>query len=106
MDLKKGHTIDQKEFLDLKYLLFSGIGGYTSPSLNGKSFCPKTLSGIGGYRKKALSSILRLPLLEGIFRIGLVYPVCPICHVFRVWCLSYHITSYHIKVTSPVFFHF
>ena len=53
MDLKKGHTIDQKEFLDLKYLLFSRMGGYTSPSLNGKSFCPKTLSGIGGYRKKS-----------------------------------------------------
>ena len=40
------------EFLDLKYLLFSGIfisgiGGY-SPPLNGKSSCPKTLSGKGG----------------------------------------------------------
>ena len=47
---KKGHIIDQKglkmyekgqkiEFLDLIYLLFSGIF----------SFCPKTLSGIWGY---------------------------------------------------------
>ena len=43
MDLK-GHMIDQKElkmyekrqnmeFLDLKYLLFSGIGGYPAPPL-------------------------------------------------------------------------
>ena len=62
---QKGHIIDQKvlnmyqkwhkmEFLDLKYLLFSGIflsrmGGYPPPPLNGKSSCPKTLSGKGGY---------------------------------------------------------
>ena len=42
------------EFTDLKYLLFSkillsGIGGYPPPPLNGKSSCPKTLSGKGGY---------------------------------------------------------
>ena len=41
------------EFWDLKYLLFSGsflsgIGGYSPPPLNRKSFCPKTLSGKGG----------------------------------------------------------
>ena len=40
------------EFSDLKYLLFSrislsGIGGYPLSPLNRKSFCPKTLSGIG-----------------------------------------------------------
>ena len=62
---QKGHMIDQKglkmyeksqkmEFLDLKYLLFSGIflsgiGGYPPPRHNGKSSCPKTLSGKGGY---------------------------------------------------------
>ena len=61
---QKGHMIDQKglkmyeksqkmEFSDLKYLLFSGIflsgiGGYPPPPLNGKSSCPKTLSGQGG----------------------------------------------------------
>ena len=44
----------QKKFLDLKYLLFSGIflsgiGGYPPPPLNEKSSCPKTLSGKGGY---------------------------------------------------------
>ena len=65
---QKGHMIDQKglkmyekskkmEFSDLKYLLFSGIflsrmGGYPPPPLNGKSSCPNTLSGKGGYRKK------------------------------------------------------
>ena len=43
------------EFLDLKYLLFSGIflsgiGGYSPPPLNGKSSCPKTLSANGGYQ--------------------------------------------------------
>ena len=42
------------EFLDLKYLLFSGIflsgiGGYPPPPLNRKSSCPKTLSGKRGY---------------------------------------------------------
>ena len=58
---QKGHLIDQKglkmyekrqkmECWDLKYLLFSGIfligiGGYPPPPLNGKSSCPKTLSG-------------------------------------------------------------
>ena len=41
------------EFLDQKYLYFSGIflsgiWGYPSPPLNGKPFWPKTLSGIGG----------------------------------------------------------
>ena len=61
---QKVHMIDQKGlkmyeksqkmgFLDLKYLLFSGIflsgkGGYPLPPLNGKSSCPKTLSGKGG----------------------------------------------------------
>ena len=60
----KGHMIDHKvlkmyvkrqkmEFSDLKYLHFSGIflsgiGGYPPPPLNGKSSCPKTLSGNGG----------------------------------------------------------
>ena len=43
------------EFLDLKYLFFSGIflsgiWGYAPPPLNGKSFCPNTLSVIGGFR--------------------------------------------------------
>ena len=58
---QKGHIIVQKglkrhekrqkiEFLDIKYLLFSGIflsrmGGYPPPPVNGKSSCPKTLSG-------------------------------------------------------------
>ena len=42
------------EFLDLTYLLFSGIflsgiGWYPPPPLNGKSPCPKPLSGKGGY---------------------------------------------------------
>ena len=42
------------EFSDLKYLFFSGIflskiGGYPPPPLNGKSSCPKILSGKGGY---------------------------------------------------------
>ena len=62
---QKDHIIDQKGlqmyekrqkmgFSDLKYLLFngiflSGIGGYPPPPLNGKSSCPKTLSGKGGY---------------------------------------------------------
>ena len=37
-------------FWDVKYLLFSGIflsrmGGYPPPPVNGKSSCPKTLSG-------------------------------------------------------------
>ena len=41
------------EFSDLKYLIFgriflSGIVGYPAPPLNGKSSCPKTLSGKGG----------------------------------------------------------
>jgi len=41
------------EFLDLKYLLLSkifpsGVEGYPPPPLNGKSSCPKTLSGNGG----------------------------------------------------------
>ena len=51
----KMHKKRQKiEFLDLKNLLFSGIflsgiGGYPPPPLNGKSSCPKTLSGKGGY---------------------------------------------------------
>ena len=58
---QKGHMIDQlglkmyekKEFSDLKYLLFRGIflrgiGGYPTPPLNGKSFCPKKLSRNGG----------------------------------------------------------
>ena len=55
----KRYIIDQKglkmyekrqkmEFSDLKYLLFSGIGGYPPPPLNGKSSCPKILSGKGG----------------------------------------------------------
>ena len=54
------------EFSDLKYMLFSGIflsGIGVPPSpLNGKSSCPKTLSGNGGYphpplnRKNPLSS--------------------------------------------------
>ena len=50
---QKGHKMDQKglkmhkkkqkiEFLNLKYLLFSGI------FLNGKSLCSKKLSGKGG----------------------------------------------------------
>ena len=43
----------EMEFSDLTYLLFSriflsGIGGYPPPPLNGKSSCPKTLSGRGG----------------------------------------------------------
>ena len=38
------------DFSDLRYLLFSGIflrgiGGYPPLPLNGKSYCPKTLSG-------------------------------------------------------------
>ena len=61
---QKGHMIDQKglnmyekrqkvEFLDLKYLFFSGfllsgIGGVPPSPLNGKSSCPKTLSRKGG----------------------------------------------------------
>ena len=61
----KGHIIDQKalkiyekrqtlQFWDLKNLLFSGIflggiGGSPPPPLNGKPFCPKTLSRIGVY---------------------------------------------------------
>ena len=61
---QQGHRIDQKglkvyekrqkiEFSDLKRLLFSGIflhglRGYPPPPLNGKSSCPKTLSGNGG----------------------------------------------------------
>ena len=40
--MKKG----KKRVSDLKYLLFSGIGGYPPPPLNGQSSCPKTLSGI------------------------------------------------------------
>ena len=55
---QKGHIIHQKglkmygkkqkmEFLDLKYLHFSGMGGYPPSPLNGKSSCPKT-SGKGG----------------------------------------------------------
>ena len=65
---QKGHITDQKglkmykkgqkmEFSDPKYLLFSrifvsGIGGYPPPPLNGKSSCPKTPSGNGGYLRK------------------------------------------------------
>ena len=51
----KMHEERQKiEFLDLKNLPFSGIfltgiRGYPPPPLNGKSCCPKTLSGNGGY---------------------------------------------------------
>ena len=64
MDQKR-HMMDQKglkmyekrqkiDFLDLKYLFLAEfslaeLGGTPSPPLNGKSFCPKTLSGIGGY---------------------------------------------------------
>ena len=54
---QKGHIIDQRakniwkrvkiEFLDLKYLLFSGTEGGIPP-LNGKSFCPEKLIGVGG----------------------------------------------------------
>ena len=69
MRLKMGqkcYTIDQKglnmyekrqkEFSDLKFLLFSRIflsriGGYPPPPFNTKSSCPKTLS-----RKNPLSS--------------------------------------------------
>ena len=51
MDLKKGHTIDQKEFLDLKYLLFSGIGGYTSPPLTENHSAQKPLAELGGTGK-------------------------------------------------------
>ena len=50
MDYKKGNIIDQKEFLDLKYLLFSGIGGYPPPPLDGKSSCPNPLAETGGTR--------------------------------------------------------
>ena len=60
------------EFSDLKNLLFSGIflsgiEGYPPPPLNGKSSCPKTLSGNGGYPpplngKNPLSSFWQLPL--------------------------------------------
>ena len=73
---QKGQIIDQKglklyekrqkmKFSDLKYLFFSGIflsgiGGHPPLPLNGKSSCPKTLSGKGGYpppeRKSQLSS--------------------------------------------------
>ena len=72
---QKGHMIDQKglkmyeksqkmEFLDLKYLLFSGIflsgiGGYPPPPLNGKSSCPKTLSGKGGTPTHPLTDKIR-----------------------------------------------
>ena len=82
---QKGHTIDQKalkmyekvqklQFWDLKYLLFigiflSGIGGYPSPPLKGKSSCPKTLSGKGGYKLRnftlfpcLLASVIVSPL--------------------------------------------
>ena len=50
----KKKTRPKMEFSDLKYLLVSGIflsriGGYPPPPLNGKSSCPKTLSGNGGY---------------------------------------------------------
>ena len=56
----RDHIIDQKglrmyekgqqiEFLDLKYLLFSGIRGNPPPLLNRKSFYSKTLNGIEGY---------------------------------------------------------
>ena len=38
------------EYLDLKKLLFSRIGGVTPPPpLNGKSLCSKKFSGKGGY---------------------------------------------------------
>ena len=83
---QKDHIIDQKGlqmyekrqkmgFSDLKYLLFngiflSGIGGYPSPPLNGKSSCPKTLSKKGGYpllnRKNMLSNFCKVPLYNVI----------------------------------------
>ena len=72
---QKGHIMDQKglkmhekrqkiEFSNLKYLLFSGIflsgiGGYPPPPLNGKSSCPKTLSGNVGYPFSPLPPYLR-----------------------------------------------
>ena len=64
----------------LKNLLFSGIflsgiGGYSPPPLNGKSLCPKKLSGKGGYPplngQNPLSSFWRVPLL--------------VCEE-RIWC--------------------
>ena len=73
---QKGHMIDQKglkmyeksqkmEFLDLKYLLFSRIfqSRYPPPPLNGKSSCPKTLSGNGGY-PHPLTEKIRLLVLD------------------------------------------
>ena len=73
MDLK-GHMINpnrlkmdetgKREFLDLKYLFFSGIllsgiGGVPPSPLNGKSSCPKTLSGNGGYLPPPLTEKIR-----------------------------------------------
>ena len=61
---QQGHKINQKglkmyekkakKISDLKYLFLSGIflsgiGGFPPSPLNGKSSCPKTLSGNGGY---------------------------------------------------------
>ena len=46
--LKMYEKRHKMEFWDLKYLLFSGIGGYPPSPLNGKSSRPKTLSGKGG----------------------------------------------------------
>ena len=50
--LQMHEKMQKIELSNLKYLLFSGtflsgIWGTPSP-LNGKSFCPKKLSGIGG----------------------------------------------------------
>ena len=67
---QKGHIMDQKglkthekrqkiEISNLKYLLFSGIGGYPPPPLNGQSSCPKTLSGMGGYTPSPLTDKIR-----------------------------------------------
>ena len=76
---QKGHIMSQRglkmhekrqkiEFSNLKYLLFSGIflsgiGGHPPPPLNGKSSCPKTLSGNGGYPPS--TEKIRLVVFDG-----------------------------------------
>ena len=71
MGQNKMHEKRQKiEFLNLKYLLFSGIflsgiGGYTPP-LNGKSLCSKKLSGKGG-TPPPLTEKIRYVVFDGFF---------------------------------------
>ena len=102
MDLKKGHTIDQKEFLDLKYLLFSGIGGYTSPPLTENHSAQKPLAELGGTGKKTAKKYFAAFLIKR----HLPYRSCLPCLSYLpcfpcvVSILSYHIISHQSHQSS------